>query len=115
MGTPANFDTVFTVRAAPPMACAAFSLFCPYSPHVYQGIAVDGDERRLLVHRVDAREDDAVAAELIAGEFRRRFAVVRPVGSHEQDVERLVGQIGFHERIAQLGADAVVEVPESTL
>ena len=85
-------------------------LVLPVFPHVYQGIAVDGDERRLLVHRVDAREDDAVAAELIAGEFRRRFAVVRPVGSHEQDIERLVRQIGFHERIAQLGADAVVKV-----
>ena len=32
MGTPASFDTVSTVSAAPPMACAAFSLFCPYSP-----------------------------------------------------------------------------------
>ena len=85
-------------------------LVLPVFPHVYQGIAVDGDERRLLVHRVDAREDDAVAAELIAGELCRRFTIVRTIRTHEQDVERLVRQIGIHESVAQLCADAVVKV-----
>lgn len=89
-------------------------LVLPVFAHVNQRIAVDGHEGGLLVHRVDAREDDAVAAELVARELLGRLAVVRPVGTHEQDVEGFVREVGFHERVAQLIADAVVEVPEST-
>ena len=78
--------------------------------HVDQSVAVQGHERHLLVHRVDASEHDAVAAELVAGELLGRFAFVRPVGAHEQQVERLVDEIGFHERGAQIVVDAVVQV-----
>ena len=71
---------------------------------------MQGHERHLLVHRVDAGEHDAVAAELVASELLGRFALVRPVGAHEQQIERLVDEIGLRERGAQIVVDAIVQV-----
>ena len=96
------------------MACAALSLFWPYSPMVDQRVAMQGHERHLLVHRVDAGEHDAVAAELVASELLGRFALVRPVGAHEQQIERLVDEIGLRERGAQIVVDAIVQVADRT-
>ena len=78
--------------------------------HVNQRVAMQGHERHLLVHRVDAGEHDAVAAELVASELLGRFALVRPVGAHEQQIERLVDEIGLRERGAQIVVDAIVQV-----
>ena len=73
--------------------------------HVDHGVAVQRDQRDLLVHGVDAREHDAVGAVAVA-EIARLVALLGAVGAHEQHIERLFGHVGFDQvlpHVAQAG------------
>ena len=78
--------------------------------HVDERIAVKRHHGDLLVLRVDAREDHAVGAELIARVLGRLRTLLRAVGAHEQHVERVAGVLRVDERIAKIVVDALVEV-----
>ena len=76
--------------------------------HVDHGIAVQRYQRDLLVHRVDAREHDAVGAVAVA-EIAGFVALLGAVGAHEQHIERLFGHVGFDQVLPHV-AQARVQV-----
>ena len=78
--------------------------------HVDERIAMERHHSDLLVLRVDAREDHAVGAELIARVLGRLRALLRAVGAHEQHVERVASVLRVDERIAKIVVYALVEV-----
>ena len=78
--------------------------------HVDERIAVERHHGDLLALRVDAREDHAVGAELIARVLGRLRALFRAVGAHKQHVERVAGVLRVDECIAKIVVDALVEV-----
>ena len=77
----------------------------PDAVDVDVGVALDGDERRRLLARIDAHEDHRVAAELVVA---GAFAVFGTVDAHDQHVERFsgVGRTLFAQRIHQIVVDA---------
>ena len=76
--------------------------------HVDHGVAVQRDQRDLLVHRVDAREHDAVGAIAVA-EIAGLVALLGAIGSHEQHIEWLFGHVGF-DQVLPYVAQAGVQV-----
>ena len=76
--------------------------------HVDHGVAMQRDQRDLLVHGVDARKHDAVGAVAVA-EIARLVAFLGAVGSYEQHIERLFSHVGFDQVLPHV-AQASVQV-----
>ena len=76
--------------------------------NIDQRIALDGNERHLLLLGVDARKHHRVTAICIA-EFAARIAIFRLVGTHEKHVERL-GKGLVDKRAARFVVNAKIQL-----
>ena len=100
-------------RPADGMGCV--DLVLAVLAHVDERVTVDGNERDLLFLRIDAREHNTVAAELVSCVLAGRLALARPVHAHEQYVERLARHIGSNKRVAQSRIDACMQLVADVL
>ena len=92
------------------MQCAALSFCVPFTPMSTIVSRCSDTMVTFLPLGVHAHEHHAVGAEVVAFVLRRRGAFLRPVGAHEQHVERIARILRVHQRGFQFLGDAFVHV-----